>query len=78
MPATPSLPAELYGLLCSGSALLSHPHLGDGDEHCQPVREPFSGLLPSCGWVTGISTHLDGGEGSRGGNMEASDNKQGW
>lgn len=39
--------------LCS----LSHPHLGEVDEHCQAGREPFPGSVPWCGWVAGSSAH---------------------
>lgn len=66
MPGTPSLTAEHYGLLCSVSVLLSHPHLGEVDEQCQTGRDPFPDSPALCGWVAGSSAHLNG-QASRGG-----------
>lgn len=77
MRGTPSLTTQLCGLLCSGSALLSYPCVGKGDEHCQTGRDPFAGPLPSRGWVADSSAHLDE-EANRGGNTVTSENSHGW
>lgn len=41
-------------------------------------KDSLPGSFPSCGWIAGSSTHLNGGEGSRGGDMMGSDSRQGW